>query len=349
MATLFKLNAYDIQQCGYYRRGSEAPEFGTLDVVLQDMEAWKSGKRIREALTFTPPDGSDVLPVYCFDLRSSSTGRLWMLTTWNETPTAEGMIQAVRGSSLVGDADVSATETSPDDIQGFPTMFLFVPEHSLAFSIRPATRRHVGHDGLVDFLNGYLKNASSFVVRSSEPSDIQGTNEEILGYRADASGDPLPLFPRFRSHPLQLPGQADFLRQNLARINKLVRRDTLSFSVVKERNLVAQLLENAGLLNPVVSPRDFKLGYKVDFLPTLDEFNALVASAATEAGSPDHPQLGFVLRGESEVRWLSHAFAKADWELPVDADELQLFDVDALLVQLEGRLPHLEALAQIST
>ena len=194
----------------------------------------------------------------------------------------------------------------------------------------------------------YLRNASSFVVRSLE-SDVPGTDEEILGYRDGPDGDPLQLRPRFRSHPRQLPGQVEFLRHNLSRIHKLVRRDTLSFNVVRERQLVAQLLQNAGLLNPIVSPRDFKLGYKVDFLPTPEEFEALVASSEAEASSPDNPQLGFVLRGESEVRWLSHALAKADWELPVDPDDQQLFDVEELLLQFEGRMTHLEALAQIHT
>lgn len=345
MAVTFKIMTFDVTRCGYYRRGQDEPEFGTLSEILSDLKQWVVGKSLRAAKTFDPPEGADALPVYCFDIRPSNDGSVWLLTTWNETPSAEGGVQAANGDTPVGAVDVTIAEVDPNAIPGFPTYFVFLPARKLVFAVRPDGQRHNGHEGMTNFLSSYIRNAASYRVLNDGANIDPALDNEVLGYRNEEGAPPLPLNPMFRSRPRRLPGAIEYLRGQRESIRKLVRRDKLTVTVVKDRDLISRLLDNVGLLNGHVARPTLRLGYEMDFMPSEAEFEAIVEVAEAEAPI-DGGEVGFRLRGENEVRWLSHAFAKDDWELPVEPGASYVFRAEQLLEALQARQAHLIALAK---
>jgi hypothetical protein len=346
MAVDFKISAFDVDRCGYYRRGQQEPEFGTLGDTLALLKEWTAGKSLLETKTFEPKEDTDALPIYCFKLHPSANRDSWLLTTWNETPMSEGKVQAAKGDAPVGNVGVSLTDVAPGDIPGFPTYFLLLPDHNLTFCLRPEGLRHNGHQGMGSFLEAYLRLASPYVVLNAGEDADETVDNDILGYRL-AKGTPIrQLAPRFRSRPRRLPGEIELLRQRQGDIRKLVRRDTLNAAVVKERDLIGKLLQNVGLLDAQIAQRTMKFGYEIDYTPLPDDFEAIVAAAEDEAVGADSGEIGFRLRGESDTRWLSHAFAKDEWSLPIEPGPDQVFDAEILLKVMDARRDELIALAK---
>lgn len=150
MPTNFKVTAFNINRCGYYRRSASAPEFGSLFEVLTDLVVWTQDKDMSETLTFTSDD-EDTLPAYCFDIRTSPRNGDFLLTTWNEVPMVEGGVQTASGATRVGHVEVELAEVANGNIPGFPSYFYFMSNENLVFSLRPEGQPHNGHRASLNF------------------------------------------------------------------------------------------------------------------------------------------------------------------------------------------------------
>lgn len=347
MSTKFKVNAYDVTQCGYYKNKSTPAAFGVLQELLDDLALWANGKDLKDTSTFQPHSESDQVPVYCFDIKRSATGNLWLLTTWNAAPLIGGKVQSVKGTSKVGSAAVSGTTTGPDEIPGFPAMFLFHPAKGAFFTVLPVGRTQNGQRGMNRFMHGFLKSHSGFVVTDTQ-GDEDSPDIKILGYKKKGTSDkPGRYRPRFFSKMKLLSGQIDFLRSNRTRIKKVVRRDLLHVGVHAERGLIQRLLRNLGLTNVSSAVHNYTVSYELDMHPSATEFEEIVEAALSD-DQLDDEKVGFQLTGDTTTHWLSVARAKGEFELPIDPDHNEIFSAEDLLTEFAKLLGQLESLAGLT-
>lgn len=342
MTVRVKLTIYDVRRCGYYRRGKwDHPYFGDIDSVLTDLAIWVTGQQMRQTQTFTPgEDEEDMHPVYCFDLAKSHSSRDVLLTTWNAVPMVEGGVPAARGNAHVGDVDVTLATVGVDDIPGYPTYFYFMPTEGLVVTVRPEGKTHNGHKGMVRYLQSFMTYCAPCVVIDDTEPDLDAS---VLGYKVPGEMIVRQLVPRFWSRIKRVPGKLDFLRAERARIRKVIRRDTLQTVVQVDRDLLAKLLVNIGLVNPTLPANRIKLGYDVDYTPSADELETIIAAAQVDY--TDSSDVGFILRGDSETFWLSHSLLKEEFDLPVTPGDADVLPADQLLDALLQRREQIVAMA----
>lgn len=310
-------------------RASKTPLFGTIDQVLANLVSWVGGKSLSETKTFDV-EGEDTLPVYCFDIRKAKNAGHYLLTTWNEVPMIDGGVPTANGSAKVGKVDVKLADVANGNIPGYPSYFYFMPKENLVFSLRPDYLPHNGHRGLNLFLKGFLEKATEFVVYDKNSLD---GNPAILGYRKSDNSEIMDLSPGYASSPLRLPGEIQYLEQNIQKIRKLVRRDSLSYALRADRELIVKLLENVGLIGSEQTIQSTTFNYEIDFQPSIEDFNAIVESNNNNLN--EKSEIGFRLSGESNViHWLSHSLAKDDMELDVVVKKNGILLQDELLVGL---------------
>ena len=126
-----RLDFYRITRCGYYNHGVH--QFCGLRNALGDLHRWIDGDKpkISSTQTFTPSDGSQIRPVYAYEMSQHLRPRSFLLTTWNKDESPEGKMAAVYGDQPTGNADVDARNVEPGTIPGFPTYFWFIPDRNL--------------------------------------------------------------------------------------------------------------------------------------------------------------------------------------------------------------------------
>lgn len=332
MATM-KLAMFDISRCGYYRRGHwSAPQEEQISWVMRDLENWASSLRLKETKTFTPSEDDDLHPVYCFDVESSVSGN-FVITTWNEVPMAEGGVATASGDSAVGAVDVSIAEVDEGAIPGFATYFYVVPAQGIVITVRPEGKRHNGRNGFERYIQAFLTYFSSAVVREDE---VDGVDAKVIGYSIEGEDEPQQLLPVFSTQVKKVAGQLDYIRQHRGSIRKLVRRDSLQMMITTDRSFVRTILQNVGLMETTFQSSSVKLAYELEFTPTENELETIIAQA--EADHDLHSDVGFAFRGDQEIAWLSHALLKMEIDLPVQPNEAGVLPAAALLEALDLRL-----------
>ena len=233
MIETVKIQFYKITRCGYYRYGSDEPEFGDISDILDQLMDWVTAghKTLAETCTYELDAGEDSHRAFCFDIRKNQRTDDVVLVTWNETPTNEGRVVTVNGQQPVGDAEVSFTNLPEGSIPGYATYFWFVPDQNVFAALRFHHTLLVGRANLERYLREYCAKFTSYVVVEEEDDGA-----EILGY-AEGDGEPENLRPNFKSCVYRKPGQVDFIRRNVGSITKVTRKNK-----VRSENLGSSLL-----------------------------------------------------------------------------------------------------------
>lgn len=115
------ITLYKINKCGYYKKGNEIPEFCNENDMLKDLKDWSNNLELEYTKLHTK-DNKDTLPVYLFNIDSSSNGH-YLITTWNEVPSTKSGVPSVDKSSKVGKAAVFSNKIQNNSIPGYPTYF----------------------------------------------------------------------------------------------------------------------------------------------------------------------------------------------------------------------------------
>lgn len=337
-----KINFYRIAKCGYYRRGDPAAEFGDIAATLSDLHRWITNDQptVRETQTFNPSDDGSILPVFCYGIQRPRNGTDYLLTTWNETDTANGQFASLYADQTAGNAAVDATTIPAGTVPGFPTYFWFIPDRGLVATIRFENRLN-GHQGLDLYMRGFLERFAGWVVtQNNQPRSL---TVEILGYSQDADGDPARLRPDFQSVPVRKQGEIDLIRANRENIRKIIRTDEYEMGRAEPRNFLRAALQALGLRGDPQPLPDTRYRCEFTYQPTEDELNEII-----DHWSNNHAtrwdDVGFQFTGGDDVKWLSRASAKDKLLLDVDYKNDVVVDDASLLAALNRERTRLLAL-----
>ncbi|WP_441000409.1 hypothetical protein [Fodinibius sp. SL11] len=328
------INFYKIDKCGFYERGSDNPEFGTIDDALSDLSEWADDKTYALTKLFEFDDYQNLSPTYCFNLIDNDVGD-YLLTTWNETPNDQGNFASINGQSRVGEPDIEIQEVPDGYIPGYATYFWFISNTNLFATIRFGNNLN-GHPGLQRYLNDYLCKFSSYAIKSDEVEEE--FDDKIAGY---TEGPPETyreeLYGTFQSSPKRQEGQIEYLRNRHNDIFKIIRKDDLNYTIENERNLFQNLFSQMGIMNlgNDFIEEEHKIKYEVNYQPSLDQLNSTIDFwRETHEGNWD--DIGFKLSGESgETYWLSSSLAKVTYPLNIDRLNPEVVEGSSLLSAIE--------------
>jgi hypothetical protein len=329
-----KLTLYSIDKCGYYRRGCETPEFGTLTEIFDNLRAWafKQGMKLGQTCTFEPTGEQVAYRTFCFDLIKDLQSGTYLLTTWNELPSSQGKMAAVKGLDPVGEAEVNLTEIPDGSIPGYATYFWILPEKEMLATLQ-FQHSFNGRKHLEMYLKGFLcRYDENFVV--TQESAIDSTN--ILGYKNGSDSElRTNLYPQFNSLLYRKPGQLDFIRQNWHRVRQVIRKDTIKFSIEENRTLWQQLLKTVGVgSNNFPSDESERFQFTLNYHPSEEDVNEMIRFWENQKQESKWDDIGFKLEREEDVRWLSHSMAKTEFPLDIIRNNDEIVDTQSLLDQV---------------
>jgi len=319
---------YKIQECGYYTYRHSTYQFGDISDILDQLQAWVSDKTLSMTCTYELEEGEDVYKTYCFDLKKNYSTGDFVLVTWNELPTNNGRVVTVNGRQPVGDATVQFTNAPDGSIPGYAAYFWFIPEHNAFAVIRFHHTLLIGRSNLERYIREYCAKFTKYVIerRTENGALIEGYSN---GRQAIQH-----LRPSFKSHLYRQRGEIETLRQIHSSIRKVIRKNRLKLPNRLNLDLWQGFLRNLGVnMNHDEAPLDLDIKYEIPFRPTIEDFNSMVAEWETHHDSK-WDDIGFVLDGECEVRWLSNSIAKEEYELEVTRANDEVVDTQSLLDSL---------------
>lgn len=329
-----KVSVYKVATCGYYPRGGDAPRFGRINEILQELRLWGSNKRLAHTKTFDPRAGSDMFPVYLVDVTPINGS--WLLTLWNEAHNTEGTIASINGQASVGSAEVAETAIEDGHIPGHASYFWFLPEHNVMVSIR-FQHATTGVMPMNKYLRGFVRHFTSNVVLGDP--DEQGQCS-VIGYRADENSELEHLWPRFSTKVHVKQGPIDYIVSHAQSIRKLKRKAKLQLAIRPERRMFQRLLAGLKLAQHQTLQKEAHVQYEVEIDGLADtEVNEIINQWYGD--DDDDSDYGFMIRGDAKEYWLGKAYARDTLALEVTRNNLELVEPHSLLRELDRHKNHI--------
>lgn len=340
---MVKISFYDVTKCGYFSYAkSKVDSFCSLDDILKELYEWVHQPKMTlgQTLTFQPAEDEDDLPVYCYDIVKHANGD-FLLTTWNETPSINNQVSAVKGTGFVGSAEITTKDFEEDDIPGYATYFWFLPNEGSFATIR---FHHLvnGQGGMRKYMIGYLQNFSSHVYKVENASGGIDTS-----YKKNAT-DVGHYYPAFSTARKRLPGQVELIKSNRANIVKVTNSSKLEPMLkTDEMSFFQSALSLMGVKTPAVRREEVEIKNEMKMTPTKEELDSIIINweSCQSNGSFD---VGFSFKGESnQVHWLSRSIAKAEIGIIFDRQDgnSEIITASSLLDALVSKKDIIQRLA----
>lgn len=333
MAEDVRIDFYSVRRCGYYKRGESTPQFGGLDEVLLELRDWAfdGRKPLSETCTYEIAEGDSFLHTYCFDSKVAKNKDVF-LVTWNETETLEGAMATVNGTDLAGQAKVRSTSVLPGHIPGYPTYFWFIPSSNAFATLRFSKQRANGHSALKRLISEFLAKCGSHAVYAKPNAESE---IEIIGYRKGPKDKVIDVHPHFESKQKRFPGKLEYLRKNRSKVLKVIRKSTLTSESPDDRSLWQKLLGNMGVVTEAGLKGELKVKSELPFIPSEQQMEEMIAQWDEDSGSK-WIDVGFKLRGEKDIKWLSHTAVKTIVSLDVVRDASGVISTSSIESAISG-------------
>lgn len=320
-----KLRFFDIKRCGFYQRAADTPDFSGINDALDKLTDWATdGREFVNTTTYESNPDNDLLNTYFYSASKNSSNNDSVLVLWNESPNDNGVLYGINPLDTPG----STTEMLATDfggmpaIPGAPSYFWFVPEKKVLASIR-FEHSISGKANLDYYLNGYLANKS--------PYRIIDTDGRVIGFAPDGqASEELPnYYSKFVSKASKQEELEAELLANMHKIRKLIKRETLSYQVPDDRNLVervfSQLLDNA----PDLSDSRI-ITHEIQFQPTEAQLRGIIRNYNERDSDTSLRNAGFVYN-DGKVVMLNGINVSMSIELDLNRFENQIVEPRALL------------------
>lgn len=327
------INFYRVNRCGYYQHGEFSPEFSGLSDALAELITWvKAGdKTLGETCTYSIEEGEEGLHTYCFDIAKFDNADEYLITTWNENPSSQGNFASVDATAKVGEANVELTEIPEQHIPGFATYFWLIPDRNILATIRFHQRVN-GHQNFCRYMKEFMAKWTSYVVTAED----EDADHFIVGYRENTAEESQHLNPMFKSQLLKKPGKIDYLRGNLNQITTIHRKNLLNPQSNVDASLMSRMLMKIGLQDPPSMDHSVKVKYEFHHTPDEAEFDSIVSEWDDDHDSK-WDDVGFVLKGDSTLHWLSHSLAKKEVELDIDRENAEIISTESLIQAIQEK------------
>lgn len=351
-----KIVFYEITDFGYYSRGKKPKHWGEVENLIDDLLKWQDGLTLGETAL---PKGRATkdeneqeivhfLPTYLLSIEKNSTYGS-MITIWNSVADGSGQVASIASTSKVGEVkanDFQKTKITDGHIPGFPTYFWILPDNKTIASIRllEETRVHK------EYFLSYMKAALRWGPISRYVDILESQYAKKFIYTNNDVHMTIPAHVKFNLSVKQNASQKTALIKKANRITKVHSKNSY---LVKEEGKQAPVIARAlGFkLAPLPNKKVIEITSTVDvmdvsegtvftqqrlkdFIKTWEEDHL----DKSEELKTDFDDIGFQLKGESTINWLSHSQQRAEVSLRLAwlNRELKVVDPKKLLEALHS-------------
>lgn len=299
---------YDVSSCGYYKHGNpSAPVFGDLDYLMKELIFFSKKKKLADTQMLRDPSS---LKTYIAGIAENDG--IYAIVLWNQVQGDGKSVNSLPADALVGEAKAEKSRVKKGNIPGYPTYFLAIPSKGVIGTLR-IVDNVPGLDGFRRYCSLFLENSSRGVV-----TELVGSEVVILGYRESKKEEVQSLHPRMAMQVKRDKTRAQYIRDNAAKVRKVVRVRTLDVAKnPSDFTAWQQFLKLVGLSSTHASRSEMRVKNEVDV--NNDEYSIIKLVDDNEhivvAKENDY---GFVFSGSAEPHWLSSAICGASQELDVE-------------------------------
>lgn len=326
-----KFHFFDIDRCGYYAGREKLPLFGELTKTLHSLKEWSKSLRLVETKTFTPEDGSDLFPVYLLSIKNE--GDAWLIITWNEVPSNEGTMPSISKDAQVGTLDIHENKLEEDSIPGFATYFYFIPSMNIFASVR-FQHTNTGQQGLKAYIQSYLEEFSEYVSAYIDDD----TKLEIKGYRVPNNKYDDDEFEevtaRFRTSLHKNPGKWDYIRDNIKSVTKIFKQSTLHYNRREHLAVWQRISRFISKTTPLPKSDHTNIQIEMETTLTIDIFEE-IAENWMNRDVRESDDVGFKIKGNQDVQWLSESLAKCEIDLDIKRKNSEIIEPESLLKEIK--------------
>ncbi len=323
------LTFYKIEECGYFDSNGVNPPFCGINDLLLDIKRWAidNEKPLGQTKTFEAGSDGEMLPSYCFDMNFNSVDGSFLLVLWNEMPSQDGAVASVSLSDNVGTARVTLSDLPPGNIPGFSSYFWFLPLKNVYANVKFGTAL-TGNKCMIKYMNSYMQSCSSHVVVLDGSDPI-----EILGYRQNTDGPVTSHKPSFAATIYRKAGKIERILAEHNRISKIITKKKIKMNTPEERSIFEKALSLLGIGHTVPNQDEIRFRYEMPITCSPELLNGIINTYRTDFQS-SWEDIGFNLRGDGTTLWLSHSYARDDFNLNINRGETGIVNTNALLNEL---------------
>lgn len=301
------------------------PMFGSLEETLSDLAEWSKGKSLQETKLGDVTQSDTAGNVYLMDIQHRS--ETWLVRIWNEVASTDGKVASAKAESQVGNARVVMNTLEEGSIPGYASYFWIVPSERMFASIR-FQHPYTAQQPFRGFIQRFMERHGRYVVYGD--SD-ENNNLDILGYCQGPTEKPRHAFVRFSTMQLRKPGNREHILNNVEKISKVIKKESLNLSAKEDRSLWQSLLRQATLSIPEQAPVEPRISYVLPFKPSVEDVNNIF-----DEWEGNHEtkwdDIGFKIHGD--VCWVSHTLARGELDLEVQREGPETVSTESLLTAL---------------
>ncbi|EHK8977857.1 hypothetical protein KCU42_004036 [Vibrio vulnificus] len=330
MTKEIELTCYRLDKLGIY--SNEHDPYLTPQNLMKELKAWAfdSRKPLVETKTFDP--NSQTLEAYCLDFFESKGD--YILGLWNRVHASKKGVGSVKKNTTPELAKVNHTKIDSDSIPGFPTYFFISPKNNLIASIKLDLKQS-GILAFRSYIRGYLKHFSSHLVdRKDGDTRICGLcKTSSIGLEVDNR------FPDKGAHPLVQFSldieevEKHYFIQNAHNITKVIKDLEVEEVVQDENQTYIEQMVRAFRGLPMTKRRSTRVTMPVSL--TQEHVEKLFESYEANNGSHEY-NVGFKIRGENKICWMSGAAKVITLEGDVRFHEVDQPDLESLMKLIQN-------------
>lgn len=317
---------YNCSEMGLYpiKRGESDNE---SPLVMNSIETWKEftkwvndEKLFTETATYGKNTYKHIYRTFCLSFRKLKEVEGYLLITWNEAINNNGALYSINANSPASNPEVREDVVDPSQILGYPSYFWIIPEKEIVASIKPQNANSlVGTANLQAYIKEFIRSFSKYAVEL-ETDD----SESERRYTYEINGEPTRLFPRFSLRVRKSVNQSVDLLENYHSVRRIVHKKSIEHegeSLSQLELLMYKARKAMGLgrvpsddevqQSKLYESTDWKL--EMNYNPeSEEELDQLIQSwnKRYEKDPELAEELGFKLKGNNDVVWLSESYSK---------------------------------------
>jgi hypothetical protein len=332
MSEEFRITFYKIHKCGFYKTRTNKKSFGSINDTLMGLKKWAESIKVfvdTKLLSEEKTDkfGHDIRDVYYYDCVTKSNTSLLVL--WNQLQDIDGEVPTLSKNKQIGDNTTCEITALPKDtIPGTAAYFWFIPEKA-CFATIEKKGRSSNVAGMKIYLQNFLASRSEYCVIDDESDDIK-----IIGYKNKGS-DTISnaVTPYFQAQRAQKKGQTDFIKENISKIRKIIRKQKILTKIKPRLSFAQNLLLTLGFKTNRNILDEVRTSFEISITPTKAELDGIITRWENDSlASID--DTGFLFSGETSVHWLSGEISRIKKEWSVEHFDDEVIKPKELLDQL---------------
>lgn len=317
-----RIRFFSIEQFGYYIRGGQNAGFGGTNESLEALSSWaRDGREVFNTTTYEEDHSKDVYQTFFVDWSRDERSGDSVLVLWNETHNDDGKVYGIEPNRVPGRVEMLEGGFGAGvAIPGFPSYFWFIPDRNVYATI---VFKHSGQgkSNLERYISGFIRNHSPFAVLDDESSIIGYSSN---GQKTEQSNN---TYSKFHSKGLKNPDVQNELFANIEGINRFLRKETLTYSVAENRNIIERMMSRVlgedGFNQAVAT-----FHQEISFHPT--ESQILNALQCANSDGLEGGQIGFGLKDGRKI-WIDGVTVSLEEDLNISRSENEIVDARLLL------------------